>query len=212
MATTHQVLSAQVRTVIGKKVKYLRKEGLIPATVYGKGFDAVSTQVSGREFELVLRKAGRTSLIDLNLDGHGMQSVFVQDIQRHPVTRAILHIDFKVVDLKKLVYMEVPLTMVGESPLVARGDALLNHVLNVVMVEALPNDLPQHIEIDISSLDALDKSIHVRDLSTSAGYKILADADQVLLSLAQLRAAEDVPAAAAPAEPELIRKPRAEDE
>jgi large subunit ribosomal protein L25 len=212
MATTHQTISAQVRTVLGKKVKYLRKEGFIPATVYGKGFEAVSAQLSGREFEIVLRKAGRTALIDLNLDGHGMQSVFVQDIQRHPVTRAILHIDFKVVDLKKAVIMEVPLTIVGESPIVARGDALLNHVLNVVLVEALPNDLPQHIDVDISGLDTLDKTIHVRDLQAGAAYKILADADQVLLSLAQLRAAEEEPVVATPAEPELIRKPREDDE
>jgi large subunit ribosomal protein L25 len=101
---------------------------------------------------------------------------------------------------------------VGESPMVARGDALLNHVLNSLMVEALPNDLPQHIDIDISGLDSLDKSIHVRDLAGQGSYKILADADQVLLSLSQLRASEETPVVEAPAEPELIRKPRADDE
>jgi large subunit ribosomal protein L25 len=212
MATTHQILSAQVRTVLGKKVKYLRKSGQIPCTVYGKGFDAVSTQVSAREFELVFRKSGRTSLIDLNIDGYSMQSVFVQDIQRHPVTRAVLHIDFKVVDLKKAVYVEVPIVAVGESPLVARGDALLNHVLSMVMVEALPNDLPQHIDVDISGLDAIDKVIHIGDLAPQANYKILTDASQVLLSLSQLRELEEEPVVAAPAEPELIRKPRGEEE
>jgi large subunit ribosomal protein L25 len=209
---THQILSAQVRTVLGKKVKHLRKDGKIPCTVYGKGFDAVSTQVSAREFEIVFRKSGRTSLIDLNIDGYSMQSVFVQDIQRHPVTRGVLHIDFKVVDLKKAVYVEVPIVAVGESPLVARGDALLNHVLSMVMVEALPNDLPQHIDVDISGLDAIDKVIHIGDLAPQANYKILTDASQVLLSLSQLRELEEEPVVAAPAEPELIRKPRGEEE
>jgi large subunit ribosomal protein L25 len=210
--STHQTIGAQVRTVFGKKVKYLRKSGLIPATVYGKSFEPVSVQVIAREFEISFRKAGRTSVIDLAIEDHGIQSVFVQDIQRHPVSRAVLHIDFKVVDLKKVIHVEVPIVAVGESPLVARGDALLNHVLHSLLVEALPNDLPQHIDIDISGLDALDKSIHVRDLAGKGSYKILADADQVLLSLSQLRAAEDIAAVATPAEPELIRKPRAEDE
>lgn len=208
-----QALSAQVRTVLGKKVKYLRKEGLIPCTVYGKGFDAVSAQVGAREFESLFRKAGRTSIIDLTIDGHGMQSVFVQDIQRHPVSRGILHIDFKVVDLKKPVHVEVPVVAVGESPMVARGDALLNHVLNMLMVEALPNDIPQHIDVDISGLDAIDKVIHVSDLPAQTSYKILAAANQPLLSLSQLRAveAEEPAEEEQPAEPELIRKPRAED-
>jgi large subunit ribosomal protein L25 len=209
---THQTIGAQVRTVLGKKVKYLRKSGQIPATVYGKSFEPVSVQLNAREFEITFRKAGRTSVIDLVIEDHGTQSVFVQDIQRHPVSRAVLHIDFKVIDLKKAVHMEVPIVAVGESPMVARGDALLNHVLNSLMVEALPNDLPQHIDIDISGLDSLDKSIHVRDLIGKGSYKILADADQVLLSLSQLRASEETPVVEAPVEPELIRKPRAEDE
>ncbi|MEI6776198.1 MAG: 50S ribosomal protein L25 [Chloroflexales bacterium] len=208
----HQTVNAHVRTVLGKKVKYLRKSGQIPATVYGKNFDPISVQVSAREFEISFRKSGRTSVIDLSIQDHGVQSVFVQDIQRHPVSRGILHIDFKVIDLKKAVHMEVPLVAVGESPMVARGDALLNHVLNSLMVEALPNDLPQHIDIDISGLDALDKSIHVRDLTAQVSYKILADPGQVLISLSQLRASEDIVAAEVPVEPELIRKPRAEEE
>lgn len=210
--STHQSLNVQVRTVLRKKVKYLRKEGLIPATVYGKGFEAVSIQVSARDFEVVFRKAGRTSLIDLNIGADAMQSVFVQDIQRHPVSRAILHIDFKVVDLKKLVHIEVPIMAIGESPLVVRGDALLNHVVHTVLVEALPNDLPQHIDIDVSGLDVMDKAIHVRDLAFQTSYKIVADPDTVLFSLGQLRAVDEGPVEEVPVEPELIRKPRAEDE
>ena len=99
----------------------------------------------------------------------------------------------------------------GISPLVSRGDALLNHALEHVMVEALPNTLPQHIEVDVSSLTSMEKSIQVRDLAASSGYKILTDPNAVLFSLGQLRA---VPAAesmeGSPPEPELIRRPRRE--
>lgn len=205
-------LDAAVREVFGKKVKQLRKQGQIPGTVYGKGFEPVSVTVDDKLFNALYRKAGKTALIDLNL-GKQMQSVFVQEVQRHPLKRDIIHVDFKVVDLKVAIQIEVPLVTVGESPLVARGDALINHVLNTVLVESLPAELPQHIEVDVSVLDELDKSIHVRDVHTEKGYKILNDEDQVLISLTQVRAAaeEEAPVEEA-AEPELIRRERDEDE
>lgn len=210
MAVQHRI-DAGKRTVTGKKVKHLRTQGLIPATVYGKGFAPVSVQVDDRGFNLLYRKAGRTALIDLMIDG-AKTSVFVQEVQRHPLSRAIIHVDFKVVDLRVAVQVEVPVVAVGESPLAARGDALLNHALNTVLVEALPAELPQHIEVDISGLDELDKSIHVRDVKIEGNYKLLNDPDTVLLSLTQVRAAEEEPVEEAPAEPELIRKPREGDE
>ena len=206
------VIEANKRTITGKKVKRLRRDGLIPATVYGKGYTPVSVQMDDRAFNQTFRKAGRTSLIDLMIDGT-LTSVFVQDVQRHPLSRAIIHIDFKVVDLKVAMQVEVPVIAVGESPLVARGDALLNHALNTVEVEALPADIPQHIEVDISVLDAYDKSIQVGDIKVEGKYKILTPADTVLLSLSQTRVtAEEEAAEEAPAEPELIRKPRGDEE
>ncbi len=206
------VIEANKRTITGKKVKRLRRDGLIPATVYGKGYTPASIQMDDRAFNLTFRKAGRTSLIDLMIDGT-LTSVFVQDVQRHPLSRAIIHIDFKVVDLKVAMQVEVPVIAVGESPLVARGDALLNHALNTVEVEALPADIPQHIEVDISVLDAYDKSIQAGDIKVEGKYKILTPADTVLLSLSQTRVtAEEEAAEEAPAEPELIRKPRGDEE
>jgi large subunit ribosomal protein L25 len=211
MAVQH-IIEAQKRTITGKKVKRLRREGLIPATVYGKGFAPVSIQVDDRAFNVTFRKSGRTSLIDLMIEG--MQtSVFVQDVQRHPLSRAVIHIDFKVVDLKVAMQVEVPVIAIGESPMVVRGDALLNHAVNTVIVEALPAQIPQHIEIDVSILDAFDKSIHAGDIKADGPYKILTPADTVVFSLSQTRASSDEEVVAdAPVEPELIRKPRAEDE
>lgn len=211
MATNH-TLDAQVRNVLGKKVRRLRKQGQLPATVYGKGVEPISIQLDDRTFNTVYRKAGRTSLITLNVAGKPQLAVFVQEVQRHPVTRTILHADLKAVDLKTLVYVEVPIVAIGESPLVGRGDALLNHALNTVMVEALPAELPQHIEVDISGLDSLDKSIQVSDLPTSPTYKILTDPDTVLLSLSQMRQVEEEPVAEVSVEPELVRRPRESDE
>lgn len=205
-------LEAQARQILGKKVKTLRAQGLIPATVYGKGIEPSSIQIEARAFATMYRRAGKTALIDLQV-GNVQQSVFVQDVQRHPITRVVLHADFKVVDLRVAIQVEVPVVAIGESPVVERGDALLNHVLNSVMVEALPAELPQHIEVDISILDELDKTISVADLPTGGGYRILADADQVVLSLSVVRAEEEAaPVEETPVEPELIRRPREDDD
>lgn len=212
MATNH-TLEAQKREILGKKVKSLRKQGLIPATVYGKSFEPVSVQIDERAFNALYRRAGKTALIDLNIAGLKKQSVFVQAVQRHPVTRTILHVDFKVVDVNKPVQIEVPVTAVGESPVVARGDAMLNHVIATVLVEALPGNLPQHLDVDISGLDSLDKAITVADLAASSGYKVLNDPEQVLISLSQTRAtAEQEPAEEVSVEPELVRPERESEE
>lgn len=209
-----KTLEAKTRTVTGKKVKHLRTQSLLPATVYGKDFEPQNIQVSDRAFQVLYRQTGKTALINLVIDGTP-SAVFVQAIQRHPLKRDIIHIDFKVVNLKTAVHVEVPVTTVGESPLVARGDALINHALGIVLVEALPAELPQHIEVDISSLTSIEKSIHVRDIPPSASYKVLTDPDTVLISLSQIRAItvdDSVLEEATPSEPELIRRPRAEDE
>jgi len=209
---TQFTLDVQPREVLGKKVKHLRTQGLIPATVYGKGMEPVSVQVNGRAFMAVYRKAGKTGLIELHL-GAARKAAFVQAVQRHPLTRDIIHIDFKVVDLRKAIHVEVPVLTVGESPLVARGDALINHALNTVMVEALPADVPQHIDVDVSGLDTLDKTIHVRDIPPARTYKILTSGDEVLISLTPVRAAvAEGPIEEVPVEPELIRRERAKEE
>jgi large subunit ribosomal protein L25 len=206
-------LDAAVREVFGKKVKHLRAQGQIPGTVYGKGFEPVSVTVDDKVFSSVYRKVGKTALIDLSIGGKTAAAVFVQAVQRHPLKRDIIHIDFKAVDLKVAIQIEVPVVAVGESPVVARGDAMINHVLNSLLVEALPAELPQHIEVDVSGLDELDKSIHVSDVHTEKGFRILNDGEQVLISLTPMRAeAEEEPVVAEGAEPELIRREREGDE
>jgi large subunit ribosomal protein L25 len=212
MSTSTNTLDARTRTVIGKKVKHLRKEGLIPATVYGKGFTPASISVEERPFAQVYRRAGKTALIDLNIEGT-TAAVFVQEVQRHPLSRNIIHIDFKAVDLKVAIQIEVPVVTIGESPVVARGDALINHVLNSVLIESLPAELPQHIEVDVSVLDSFEKQITAGSIPAAAGYKILTDPEQVLISLTQVRASsEEETVEETPAEPELIRPDRKGDE
>ncbi|NJM08913.1 50S ribosomal protein L25 [Candidatus Gracilibacteria bacterium] len=205
------LLDVQNRVVIGKKVKDLRKQGLLPVTVYGKGVGPFSVQVEARAFQAVYRQAGRTRLIEVSIPGQARQSVFVHDVQRHPVTRNILHADLWAVDLKAEMTAEVPVTTVGDSLLIARGDAMINIVLQTLTIHALPANIPQHIEIDVSVLDELGKQISVADLASSKDYKILDDPEQVIISLTETRTGTEEPSVEeTPVEPELIRKDRAE--
>jgi len=202
-------LAVELRSVVGKKVKRLRQKGLVPATVYGKSFAPVTIQVNERNFNTIYRQVGRTSLVELDLPDKPV--AFIQAVQRHPISRLIIHADFRVVDLKVAITTEVPIVLTGKSPLAERGIATLSHALTTVVVEALPAELPQHIEIDLSVLDSLEKSIHVRDLPKGAGYEILTAGDELVVWLAPVTVKVEAEAEVKTAEPEVVRKKREEE-
>src|SRR5215510_3283398 len=127
-------LELENRTLVGKKVNRLRREGILPATVYGKGVGPLTVQLNARGFSEAYRRAGKTTLVDLTIPGQKAQSAFIHSLQRHPVTRAILHADFLVVDLRTEITVEVPIHIIGDSELINRGDATLNQVLNTLDV------------------------------------------------------------------------------
>jgi large subunit ribosomal protein L25 len=209
-------LDLESRTITGKKVSRLRREGLLPATVYGKGVGPFSVQLNARTFSDVYRHAGRTALVDLAIPGQKAQAAFIHSVQRHPVSRAIIHADFLVVDLLVEIMVDVPIHVVGESPLVARGDAILNQPLTALSVRALPTDLPPFIEVDISGLDSMEKAIRVADLPALEKGTIVTGEDEMIVSLAQSRAEEEEEAAVeeeeGAAEPELVREDREGEE
>jgi large subunit ribosomal protein L25 len=207
-------LTLERRTVLGKKVKTLRRSGVLPATVYGKGVEPISVQLSARAFADLLRKAGKTTLLDLKIPGERPLSAFIHALQRHPVSREILHVDLRVVDLLIEIVVEVPVHLEGESPLVARGDALLNIVHTSLNVRALPTDVPSALHVDASRLDSFDKVLHVSDLALPAGVSVELPGDELLVSLTPSRTAvEETPAAEeGAAEPELVRERREDEE
>jgi large subunit ribosomal protein L25 len=209
-------INLERRTVIGKKVKTLRRSGLLPATVYGKGVEPISVQLSARLFADILRKAGRTTLLDLKIPGERPLAAFIHALQRHPVSREILHADLRVVDLLVEIMVSVPVHIEGESPVVARGDAMLNVVHTTLNVRALPTDVPSSLHVDVSSLDSFDKALHVSDITLPDNVAVDLPSDELLVSLTPTRAAASDEAAAAEeasaAEPELVRERREADE
>lgn len=205
-------LVLEERSVVGKNVKKLRRAGILPATVYGKGVGPFNVQLDAREFGNLYRHAGRTRLIEVTIPGQLSQSVFIHSLQRHPVSRAIIHVDFHAVDLKTDLVVEVPIHFVGEPALVKSNDATLNHAISSLEIRALPLDIPSAIEVDVSKLEGFDASIHVRDLVAPPRTTIMTPADELVANLVPVRDTAAAPVEEAPAEPELVRERRDADE
>ncbi len=182
MAKINPKLKAEVRNVLGKKVKHLRTAGITPATVYGNDFKALSIQVDTKELNKVFDEVGESGLVDLEVDGKTYPVLF-RNPQYHPVEGNLIHIDGYKVNLKEKITATVPIEFVGESPAVKAGNVLIE-VTEEVEVEALPADLPEKIEVDISKLENLDQQVTVADLVVDKSrVEIKTAADQVVVKL-----------------------------
>ena len=173
-------LTAQKRELTGHKVKKLRREGILPANLFGKKIKSQSLQVNFKEFLKVFGKTGETSLIDLAINDQETRPVLVGNVQIEPVSNQPLHVDFHQVNLEEKVTVAVPIHLVGEAPAVVQDEGVLVQPLAEVEVEALPTDLPDHLEADISSLDKVEAALRVADLKVPKGVVIQADKEEVV--------------------------------
>lgn len=183
-------LSAQSRTILGRKVKTLRRDGNIPANVYGRGLKSAAVMVDAHAFRTVFNSAGETGVVDVVIDNEKPRPVLVQNVQVHPVSGKPLHIDFYQVDLTKTVRVHVPIEIVGESPSVLAKEGLLEQPATELEIEALPTDLPESIRADISGLAAVDDTLHVKDLVIPNGVTVLTDPEEVVVKIGPLVTAE----------------------
>lgn len=179
-------LSAQTRTVLGRDVKKLRKDGIIPAHVFGNKIETSHIQVNGKDFHTVFAKVGETGIIALTVEGH-KKPVLIKNTQIHPVTDELLHVDFYQVNLQEKVKVNVPIEFIGESPAVEKKIGLLLTPIAEIEVEALPGDLPESIEVDISALANIDDEIKVKDLKVDRSkIELLADEEQIVVQIGEL--------------------------
>lgn len=200
MAQAHS-LESQKREVFGRKLKGLRREGIVPANVYGKMTPSTSIQVDLKDFLKVFEEAGETGLVDLKI-GKDTKPVLIHNVQRNPVTSQPVHVDFLQVDLKQKVTVMVPLEFVGEAQAEKEEVGIVVHQLNEIEVEALPTELPESIEVDLSGLAQIDDSIKVSDLKVDASkVEVKTDPEQIVAAVAE-PAKEEVIEEVAPAEGE----------
>ena len=210
-------LQARPRNITGRKVKSLRREGFVPAVIYGHGFKSLPIQVSIKDFEKVYAEAGESSVVYLNLDDKSYPTI-IQDVARDPVSDKFLHADFYKVRLDEKIKAKILLNFVGESPAIKEFGGILVKNISEIEVEGLPQDLPHQIDVDISGLAELKSHILVKDLLISNKLEVKAEPEAIValvqepISEEELKAQLEVPAAAAPEEVEVIKKEKAEEE
>ena len=202
MAKTRTELEVAPRTVLGKKVKALRRQGFTPANIFGHRVDSKAVQVPTEELRHALKKLVRNEIIYLRLDGEEARPTFVKYVQHNPVTDAVLHVDFLQISLKEKVRLDVPLHIVGLAPAIDRFGGILVQALDHLAVEALPTAVPSAFEVDVSGLEAIDQSLHVSDLPVPDGVSVLTDPELVVVKVAapaveKATAAEEAAAEAA---------------
>lgn len=175
-------LTVQIREKFGKAVKALRKNGLIPAELYGHGAANLHLNVPAKEFLRVFKEAGRNTVINVLLDGKKYPSL-VHDMGKNYFSGEVDHIDFYAVRLDEKIRAKIPLTFVGEAPAVKDKGGILNKAMSEVEVEALPADLPRALEVNLSVLDDVNKSVYVKDIPVSAKAKIIVGPEMVVVTV-----------------------------
>lgn len=212
-------LTAYPRTVAKRtQVKKLRAAGRVPAVIYGKRATPQILEVNIEELEkLIHHSVSENILVDLQVEGdpRPKRLALVQEVQHHPLSRRVLHVDFHEVAEDEKVTMMVPVESAGEAEGVKTGGGVLEHVLFRIKVRALPKDLPEAIHVDVSHLQ-IGESIHLGEIPATPGVELLGDPGAPVLAVAapvteaQVEAAEAAVTAAAPAEPEMIKEKKVE--
>ncbi len=205
------VLQAKPRTVIGKQVKALRRQGWLPAVLYGRNFEPKAISLNFREASRVLPHITSSQLVIVDLDGERHHAL-VRERQRHPVKGSLLHVDFNVVSMTEKLRAYVTVHLVGEAPAVKEFNGILVGALEELEVECLPADLPDHINVDVSGLKEIGDAIHVRDLDLGDKIEVLTDADEIVAVVTAPEAEEVEVVAEEGAEPEVIERGKKEEE
>ncbi len=213
---TQLTLHAKKRETLGRKVKKLRKEGILPASVYGKKLKSVSVQVLAKDFEQLFTQTGETKIISLKVEGEEkMRPVLATNPQNDPLTDGIVHIDFHQIDLKEKVTVSVPVETEGEAPAVKEKGAVLVVVADEIKVEALPQDLPEKFVVNLSNLQEFNDNILVKDLKVDQEkVKILTEENETVVMVQQpkgeIEAPPEAKVEAVPAEGEAVKAEEAE--
>lgn len=209
-------LNAQLRNLIGKKVKQLRNRGNLPVALYGQGKPTENLTVSAKDFIKVYQKAGRSSLIDLTIEEKNPIKIIIKEIQSHPISDDIIHADLYKIKMDEEITAEIPLKFLGEAPAVKELEGNLITNKDTVEVKCLPGDLIHEIEVDISKLITFDDVIYIKDLIIPENIKVVDDPEEIVVSVTPPRSEEELEAmeteAAADSEKAQIEKLETEAE
>ncbi len=186
-----KTLELEPRDLLGKKVETLRKSGLLPVHMYGPDIDSLSLQGDLKLLARLVLEVGTNIPVSVTVKGSdNVNMCFVREIQRHPVTENILHVDFLRVDTSKAVRAEVPIILEGLAPASQRGGTLMQPLQNLI-IEALPMDIPVSLEISVVGLDDFEKSLYVSDLSIPENITLISSSDDLIARVVPPRIEEE---------------------
>ena len=203
-------LQATARNVLGKKTRFLRRQGITPAHLYGHDIKSLTLQCDTTELRQIIAQAGRTRLINLEVDGKQPRSVFVREIQRDEVSRLLLHVDFYQVKKTEKIAVDVPIVFVGEAPAMKEKRRMLIHGITSLSIECLPGNVPPQIEIDLSPLEELEQAIHVKDIVLDPDITVNANPEQLVVKVSEAIVKEVVEEVVAEVEEEVEAEAEAE--
>ena len=206
-----EVLEAVRRSIIGKQVKALRREGKLPAILYGSTIEPTPVLMELKSSSTVLNRLASSALVTINLEGESLVSL-VREKQRNVLTGEIIHVDFQVVSMEEKIRTYVSVEVHGEAPAVENLDGILVLNVDAIEIEALPADLPERIVVDVSSLTNIGQSILLGDISLPENVTVLADEDLVLVVVTAPEAEVVEEEEVIEEEPEVIEKGKAEEE
>ncbi len=212
-------LKADLREVTGRRVKYLRQEGLIPAVLYGRDVASTLLQIDAKNLYKVLQQAGTYQLISLQVGQQKPMMTLARDIQRDVIKHDYLHVDFYAVKMDEKVTAEVPILVTGTSPAVRDQGGVLTQGLDELFIECLPSNLIASIEVNIDHLTEFNDTVIVSELDIPEGITVLSEPESMVIKIEPPRLEEELEAleegempAVAPAEPEVLTEARDEDE
>ncbi|MBP7691630.1 MAG: 50S ribosomal protein L25 [Anaerolineales bacterium] len=207
------VLNAERRTVSGRKVGRLRREGLLPAVIYGPGSEPLTIQLNARQAGRLIRSIQGTQLVDLVVDGQS-RKVLVHELQRDSIRGDYVHVDFYAPDMSRPFRVAIPIILTGASFAVVSLSGVLVRGITDLVIECLPGDLIPSTSIDLAPLTEIGQSLHVRDLVLPANIKVVSDPDEMLARVTYQAKEEDLsaPAAVATAEVEVVEKGKKDEE
>lgn len=177
-------LLANTREILGKKVKFLRRQGITPVHLFGHNIEPLPLQCDTAELKNVLAQAGMTQIVSLKIDKKKTPAnVMVREVQTEPRTDELLHVDFYQVRMEEKIRVEVPIVTVGEAPALRFKENFLAHELNNLTIECLPDEIPSRVEIDLSDLIETEQAIHVSDISLDDGITIIDNPEQLVVKI-----------------------------
>lgn len=183
-------LKATARDIVGKKTRFLRREGITPTHLFGHNLKSLALQCNTDELRRVIARVRTTTLFSLGIDGEKRpRKVLIREIQNDPLGRQILHVDFYQIEMTEKLKVDVPIILGGEAPAMKVKGRSLHQSLTSLNIECLPDKLPHEIEVDLSPLTELGQSIHVKDLGLSTDITVINDPEQLIVKITETAAA-----------------------